>query len=228
MRIVICDKDMEQATDGKNRLLACAEKYGVEITVDIVTSGEQLLFYKDTKYADVDLIYTIYHLPKINGMDMAVALRKRGYIGDIIFCTHDPVHAREGYSVGALAYLLIDKETDETHETFFLKAVKNYQKRKEEIMSLSYHGERVNLPIDDIIYFEVLNHTVTVHYYKDGVEKTFECYSGLTKIAQQLSGKGFLRAHKSYLVSMKHIYKRTPDSLEMTNGDIIPIGKSVR
>jgi DNA-binding LytR/AlgR family response regulator len=95
-------------------------------------------------------------------------------------------------------------------------------------MTLSYHGERINILISDIIYFEVLNHTVTVHYYKDDTVEKFECYSGLTKIEKKLEGKGFVRVHKSYLVAERHIYKRMPDHIEMANGDRVPVGKIAR
>jgi DNA-binding LytR/AlgR family response regulator len=228
MKIVICDQDEEQSREGKALILECAERHGIEAKVDIARSGEQLLFFKDTKYADVDLIYMVYNLPKMNGMETAVELRRRGYIGDIVFYTDDPAHACEGYTVDALAYLIKGKESDETHEKVFCKAYRNFRKRQREIMTLSYHGEQIHILIEDIIYFEVLNHTVTVHYYKDGKAKTFECYSGLTKIENQLTGKGFLRVHKSYLVSEKHIYKKMPEQIEMSNGDIIPVGKNVK
>jgi DNA-binding LytR/AlgR family response regulator len=200
----------------------------VEVTIDIVRSGEQLLFYQDTKYADMDLIYIAYHLPKMNGMETAAALRKNGYVGNIVFYTEDPAHAREGYTVDALAYLLKNKERRATHEHVFLKALREYEQQHAERIMLSYHGEQIHIRIADILYFEVLNHTVTVHYLRDGKVQTFECYAGLNKFEKQLEGKGFLRVHKSYLISEQHVYKRFPDHLEMENGDIIPIGHNIR
>jgi DNA-binding LytR/AlgR family response regulator len=214
----------ERAMENRAFLTSCAEKNHVDATIDVVESGEKLLFYKDTKYAKLDLLYINYHLPKMTGMEVARELRRQGYIGDIVFWTSDPTHAREGYDVDALAYLLIGKETKVAREKVFMKAVARCQKRNGEMISFSRRGEQLNIPIEDILYFEVLDHTVTVHYYKNQIHETFEFYSSLSKIEKELSSKGFLRTHKSYLVAQDHIYKKMPDYLEMSNGDQLPIG----
>jgi DNA-binding LytR/AlgR family response regulator len=224
MKVLICDEVRERAMENRAFLTACAEKNHVDAMIDIVESGEKLLFYKDTKYAKVDLLYINYHLSKINGMEVARELRRSGFLGDIVFWTSDPTHAREGYDVDALAYLLIGKESKVTREKVFMKAVGRCQKRNGEVMTFSHRGEQLNIPIEDILYFEVLDHTVTVHYYKDQDHKTFDFYSSLSKIEKELANKGFLRTHKSYLVALDHIYKRKADHLEMSNGDELPIG----
>jgi DNA-binding LytR/AlgR family response regulator len=43
---------------------------------------------------------------------------------------------------------------------------------------------------------------------------------------ERLSNDGFLRTHRSYLVSEKHIIDRTFNKVTMVNGDIIPIGRT--
>jgi DNA-binding LytR/AlgR family response regulator len=224
MKVLICDEMRERALENKAFLTGCAERNHVDATIDVVESGEKLLFYKDTKYAKVDLIYINYNLTKTNGMEVARALRRGGYLGDIVFWTTDTAHAREGYDVDALAYLLIGKETKATRERIFMKAVGRCQKRGSEVISFSHRGEQRNIPIEDIVYFEVLDHTVTVHYYKNQNQETFDFYSSLSKIEKELANKGFLRTHKSYLVAQDHIYKKMPDYLEMSNGDQLPIG----
>jgi DNA-binding LytR/AlgR family response regulator len=212
----------------------CAAKHGIDVDIQMVESGKKLLFCSETKYADTDLIYIGYHLPDLNGMETAKRLRHSGYIGDIVFITADPTHADEGYSVDALAYLVAEsdglnaKETGKEFEEIFLKAWKHCQKRNREIMTFSYHGEHCNIPVDDIIYFEVLKHTVTVHYYKDKENKRFDFYSTLSKVEDWMANRGFLRTHKSYLVASKHIYKQAPHQIEMSNGDVLPIGRSFK
>jgi DNA-binding LytR/AlgR family response regulator len=228
MNILICDDDAAFASKCMMKLVALAAKHGIFVTFDIVESGKKLLFYKDTKYAKVDLIYMDYHLEDMNGIETAQKLRESGVTADIVFCTRDESHMQEGYDVDALHYLLKNKPEEAKFERAFLKAVKNYQNRNRENISLSFGRECRNVPIRDILYFEVRGRVVTIHYYKNEKIETFEFYSSLSKIEELLDGKGFLRIHASYLVAEQYIYRETQKEIEMQDGAIIPVGKKYR
>jgi DNA-binding LytR/AlgR family response regulator len=64
-----------------------------------------------------------------------------------------------------------------------------------------------------------------VHYLRNDKTETFEFYSTLTQISNQLEERGFERSHRSYLVNLKHIYRKEANHIEMVNGDVIPIGR---
>ncbi len=226
MKILICDNDADYVAECKSLLFGLAEKHNVNITVDTVESGNRLLFFKDTKYYKTDLIYIAYNLNGINGIETARRLRKGGETADIVFCTYDESHAIDGYEVDALSYILKKDISSPKFEDTFLKAVDRCKIRKGEIMTFTYCNEHCIVPIRDILYFEVHNRTVTVHYQKDGETETFDFNSSLSKVQDQLLGKDFVRIHGSYLVSHGHIHKGTSQSIEMVNGDVLPIGKT--
>jgi DNA-binding LytR/AlgR family response regulator len=226
MRILVCDADEHFAKRCQAELLALAEKHRVQATVDTVSSGERLLFYQDTKYADIDLIYMDYGSAQRSGIQTAWKLRKGGLNADIVIYGADASHAIEAYDVDALHYLVKDQVGSTKFEEVFLKAVRSYNRRRDEVISFSHGGERRTLPIRDILYFEVENRTVTVHYLQDQHTERFAFNSSLGEIAERLKGKGFIRNHSSYLAAEQHIRKRTAEQIEMSNGDQLPIGKS--
>jgi DNA-binding LytR/AlgR family response regulator len=226
MKILICDSDFGYVAECKSHLFVLAEKHKTDITVETVESGNSLLFFKDTKYSKIDLIYIAYSLSGLNGIETARELRRSGVTADIVFCTDDAAHAIDGYDVDALSYILKKNLTDKKFEDIFLKAMSRCKKRDKELMTFSHCNEHRVVRIDDILYFEVHNRTVTVNYLKDNETENFDFNSSLSKIEQQLEGKGFERNHGSFLVSTRYIHKATASQLEMINGDVLPIGKS--
>jgi DNA-binding LytR/AlgR family response regulator len=138
----------------------------------------------------------------------------------------DDSHMLDGYDVEAMYYIVKGQTDEEKLEEIFEKAVRHGKDRDVELLSLSCAGDHRNVPVRDILYFEVKQRIVTVHYFKDQQEAQFEFYSTLSKLDELLYGKGFLRIHASYLVATKFIYKRTQREIELVNGDRLPVGRS--
>lgn len=225
MKILICDDDRLYAQELKDKLTNLSKKYDIDLSIDISESGNNLLFYKDTKYNDVDLIYMDYYMPGKNGEQTAIELRSSGFVGNIVFCSVDEKHAMDGYDVGAIGYLVKNKFSDKKFEEVFFRARNSYQKRLEETLTFTHSGEKRTIAIKNILYFEVRQQIVTVHYYVNSKVKTFEFYSTLSDIYKKVSEKGFVQNHKSYLVAKKYIAKSTYSQIEMMNGDILPVGR---
>jgi DNA-binding LytR/AlgR family response regulator len=226
MQVLICDDDRNYAVQFGKQILAIAVRNKVDVTCDIVSSGKELLFFIGTKYRKVDLIYLDYHMEDLNGMETAIALRNKGVTADIVFNSNDSSYAIDAYDVDALGYIVKGKTSEAKCEEIFMKAVKRCRKRNDETITFSHCNEQRNIPIENILYFEVKNRTVTVHYLRNKKVETFDFISSLSKIEEKLAPKGFERSHSAFLVAKRHIYKRTQTQIEMVNGDVLPIGKS--
>ena len=228
MRIVICDNDVLCAEKCKSMLEKLSKKHDVNSTIEIVKSGKALIFCLETKFSKMDLVYLDVNMPDGDGLTTARELRKRNSAVDIVFYTVDETHAIEGYDVGALNYILKGKSDDDKFENVFLKAKSRAEERTTEIIALSCAGEHRNIQIKDILYFEVKDHIITVHYKNMENYDKFEFYSTLKKIEESLYGFGMQRIHNSYLVSPKYMLKKNQRQVEMTNGETLPVGKSFR
>jgi DNA-binding LytR/AlgR family response regulator len=224
MKVLICDDDQDYALKCKKRIKLLAKEQEIDVIVDIEENGRKLLDLYDTKYYEYDLIYLNYYMPGINGLDTAKELRRREYNGDIVLDSTDESNIIEGYDVDALYYLIKGKTSEEQFKHVFMKAINHFKKRENEIMTFFHKNNSREIPIDNILYFHVQDHIVTVHYLNERIEE-FKFYSTLSQIEQELSNNNFLRIHKSYLVSEKYISKKKSQVIELTNGDVIPIGR---
>lgn len=226
MQILICDDDVNSAERCKERLVQISKKHNTDVDIEIVESGKNFLLFMDTKFAKVDLIYLDIHMPDLDGIKTAMQFRKNNIAADIVFYTVDDSHAIDGYDVDALHYIIKGKTNDAKFEEIFLKALQRSKRRNVEVISVSCAGEHKNIPIQEIFYFEVQNHIITVSYGQLPDIQQFEFYSTLSKLEEFLFGKGFIRIHKSYLVSEKHIAKKTSKQVEMVDGKIFTVGRA--
>jgi len=230
MKILICDDNIRWIEQCKNQLNMLAKKNNISIEVLSVPSGTELLFFIDSKYIDVDLIYMDIHMPDIDGMETARILRSRGFHMDIVFYTEDASLASTAFDVEALNYLIKTEQSEVKFEQVFLKAFARSEKRSSEYIMFSCAGEHLQIATDKIRYFEVRNRVVTVYYLKDnGQPGNFEFYSSLSKIEEYLYGKMFVRIHNSYLVGEKYILQidlQKRRGVILTSGEVLPVGRA--
>ena len=226
MQILICDDDKNSAERCRERLVQISKKHNTDVDIEIVESGKNFLLFMNTKFAKVDLIYLDIHMPDLDGIKTAMELRKNNITADIVFYTVDDSHAIDGYDVDALHYIIKGKTNDAKFEEIFLKALQRSKRRNVEVISVSFAGEHRNIPIQEILYFEVQNHIITVSYGQLPEIQHFEFYSTLSKLEEFLFGRGFIRIHKSYLVSEKHIAKKNSKQVEMVDGKIFTVGRA--
>lgn len=79
------------------------------------------------------------------------------------------------------------------------------------------------IPISEILYFEILRHQLFVHL--NSGEK-LSMRGTLTELISQVSQRTFVQPHKSYYINMEYVDRLTKQNIVMTNGDLIPIGRS--
>ena len=89
-------------------------------------------------------------------------------------------------------------------------------------MSLSCAGETRNIPLTDILYFEVIRRIITVHYGSEA----FEFYSTMGKLENMLSQKGFVRIHRAFIVGHRHVASIKNNEVVMRDGTRLPVGRT--
>ena len=82
-------------------------------------------------------------------------------------------------------------------------------------------GERT-LYTDNIIYIESQGHKCMFLYMEKEIG-TYQIYEKLDKIEEMLSGYGFLRTHKSFLVNMKHVRTISNYLVTLDSGEELPV-----
>ena len=221
MNIFICDDSQEHVSLCRKTLLKLSERHDIHVKIKTFPSGEALLFEAEDAFSSVDLIYLDIRMPGPDGLETAKRLRKLGYPGDIVFFTVSRDYAIAGYDVNALHYVVKEQTSADKFEEIFLSAVERAQKRESEVLVLTCAGESRCIPVEDIRYFEIQQRIVTVVY----ADERFEFYSTMMRLEEQLFNRGFVRTHKSFLVSKRFIRSIDSTRVLLDTGEELPVGK---
>jgi len=180
----------------------------------------------------IDLVFLDVEMPGITGIDLLKSLKKAPAI---IITTAYRDFAIDAYELDAIDYLLKPVAFDR----FFKSISKYYQwygKEWNETKSSADAGMNqepfiyvrsdrkvLKLALNQILFIESLKDYVKIHL-KDEVVITKEKISHLEeKMPESL----FVRTHRSYLASVKHIKAFTAETVEI-GGNEIPIGRTYK
>lgn len=215
--VILCDDDVLFLSLLKERVAKTILKNNIKAKIYTYTAMEeisdQILKTCDIAILDIDFSGKNY-----SGLDIARHLREFRTDAVIIFATNYIEYAPEGYEVQAFRYIL-KSEISQKLEGYLEPAFAHLQASSETI-KFQINGEIVSIPLEHILYIEAQLHTVKVLVQSKDPKnpKEYIFYSSIGKLEQQLSEKGFLRIHKSYLVNMAHIRQYQCRKVLLDNG----------
>lgn len=193
----------------------------MEVTISSFSTGEQLLFHLSDNPNQADIIYLDILMGSLNGMDTAKKLREIKCKSEIVFLTTSEDYVYDAFDISPVHYLLKTATSPEKFEEVFLRAVELVRKKETDMFICEVANTQKVIPIKDISFFEIWKRVITVHY--NGKE-TVEFYSTMEELEKQLTDKGFVRIHRSFIVNLHYISKFQQNSLYLKTGENIPIG----
>lgn len=223
LHILICDDDYNMLSKMKTIVEEVLADFQTKVEIQAFTDARKIsrdtLASCDIALLDIDFENTSY-----NGMDIARQLRTLHSDAVIIFVTNFIEYAPEGYEVQAFRYVL-KRDLVENLKTAFQLAL---QQRNKETLQIQCEREIIALTLDDILYLEVQQHSVTA-FVRDATSiescKTYSFYASLSDLEEKLDLQGFLRIHKSYLVNMKYIKKFQCREATLAYGITLRVGE---
>lgn len=223
MKAVICDDDPQVCSQISTLMKCIAKQTGCLLEVSEYSTPNQLLFAMGDAEASVDILILDVLMPSMNGIEVARHLRIDGFTGVIIYLTRTADFAIQAFDVEAFSYILKkDGVLDDRIEKVLRKAIAVARKRQREYILLNGISQYCNVPIDEILYFEVNKHICTVHW---GKNRTFEFISTLDRVNAMLSEYGFVRVHRSFLVKSTAIVTFSSKQIELVDGSVIQVGR---
>ena len=166
-------------------------------------------------------------MPGLTGMEFLKTLANPPLV---IITTAYSEYALEGYEYAIVDYLLKPiaydrflKAINRVHERFKRKSPDSPITRKEDrdnVVFLKCDNTEHKIKLSDIKYIEGYGNFVNVHTQK----KVILVSEKMKTIEENLSGMGFIRVHKSYIVSLHKIERIEGNKIHI-QGKVIPIGR---
>lgn len=197
IRLAIVEDEADYVRQLTDYLKEYEKTIGEDLNVTIFRDGDGIL----EKYKPLyDIILMDIHMKFVDGMTAAEEIRKVDSRVIIIFITNMTQYAIRGYRVDALDYILKPVSYFAFCERLG-RAISRLGRRSSNFITLAVKGGILRLDTADIYYIESQGHNLI--YHTSSGEHTS---SGTMKLAEeQLTGFGFSRGNKSYLINLEHV-----------------------
>lgn len=218
--VAVCDD--EKSSRDYQKMLICqwAEKIGITVTVDLYTSAENFIFEAEDKI-EYDLLMLDIQMGKMNGVELARLLRKRGFAGSLVFLTGVRDYAIEGYEVGAVRYLLKPLKESDFYNVLDL-IYSDFARRGTEVFVFQQGGEVQKIPFEKIIYIEARGHYL--HLCCEDSEKEWKGTFGA--VEEEFEKHSFFCLRRGMLVNLAHVEKCSRTECLLSNGESIPVARN--
>lgn len=222
MKIIICDDERMDAERAKTILLSCKGVQEEDITILTPQEMHLGLEVQDIK-CDIAIMDIEYESRQFNGITLSKELNKKLPLCQIIYLTWVLEFAPEVYDT-IHCYFVLKQNEEKMLPRAMEKAIQIYcDQENHEIIELRNHGKMMYIRQTDIIYVERQDRIVQIHT----AQGAYQCYQSLTKILKLL-GRNFLRCHGGYVVNYNYIDTVMRESVILSNGTEIPIGRTYR
>ena len=214
MKLYLCDDEKKI----REEISASVLKYLPDAKLSIFSDGVSLLKQLEEEVCDILLLDI--DMPGLSGMEVAAKLAELPKKPLLIFVTNHDELVYESFRYHPFGFVrkqFLDEELD--------KALKDCAKELEQgrqHFNFRMDGKEVCLLLSELLYFESEGNYLKV--YTEDTEYRFR--STITVVGSTLKKDGFIRVHKGFLVNQSAIRLFGTDVVELTDGRVVPIGKT--
>lgn len=180
------------------------------------SSGQALLEAGE----DFDLVFLDIQMDPPDGLETARALRRRGDECRIVFLTVLRERVFDAFEVRAFDYLVKPVDPARLRRTLE-RALEDLDRRQTRTLLIQRGTAREVIPLEEIVYCEVLGRKVYLHREDGGV---LDYYDKLADLERRL-GSGFFRCHRSYLVNLDHVRGCGEGQVRLSGGGAVPVSR---
>lgn len=184
--------------------------------------------FKYISTQQIDLVLLDINMPEITGISFAKSINKNI---KIIFTTAYRDYAVEGFELKAVDYLLKPITYErllQAINTYFevytpQKEIQQSHETSNDFMFVRSERKMIRIDFDSIIYIESFSDYLKIHL----ANSTVVTRETISSIEVKLPFKKFLRIHRSYIISLKHLTSFTNDQVTIHQKSL-PISRSYK
>jgi DNA-binding LytR/AlgR family response regulator len=163
------------------------------------TSGTEALRALST--GSVDAVFLDIHMPAVSGLDIARAISRSSNPPAVVFVTADEEHALAAFELAAVDYLLKPIRAERLARSAGRIAELRDGGGSPEMITVDQGGTTKMIRRDDVTYVQAQGDYARLHT----ADASYLIRVPLADLEQQWAEAGFIRTHRSYLVSLKHV-----------------------
>jgi DNA-binding LytR/AlgR family response regulator len=177
---------------------------------------------------DIQLLFLDIQMPKLSGLDF---LRSAKPSIPVILTTAYPQYALDGFELNVLDYLVKPISFDRFYKAA-LRAKEYYEVRESnradrqaenEYFFIKADNKLVKIFLRDVLFAEALQNYVVIQT----IDKKYVTYLTFKTVEEYLTGSGFIKTHKSFIVAADRIETIEGNNIRIGHHDI-PISRNLK
>lgn len=221
LQIGICDDQQQARLTLQWKLERLLDRREIQGHIYKFSSGEELLGWMKKHPGELDLVFLDIEMQKINGMAAARKLREADSGLQIVFVTGYSDYVYDGYSVGALGYLL-KPAREQQLDDILTRALAALYRSSSEVYVCRNGDSFYRIPRTNILYFASDKRQIQCVTN----ECTYTFYGKLDEVERELTGGEFVRIHQRYLIRAGAVEHMSSSEVTLRSGLLLPISRS--
>lgn len=178
----------------------------VTVVGEAASATEALALVRGIPY---DIVFVDINMPGLNGLDFAAEMKSLDQPPAVVFVTAYSEHAVRAFDLEALDYLVkpVAEERLASCIERARRVIRGQAARAPEPapsrsrLFVDVGEKKVAVDFGDIVYFEALDDYARLHTEDD----SYLVQTSLKELSGRLTGHGFLRVHRKYLVNVEKV-----------------------
>ena len=220
INLAICDDDASVLSIVSGAVCSAFSKHGIDTEVDVFRRTRDLEIRM--KERDYDLIFLDIDMPGMDGITFAKRLRASNCRTDIIFISSREDKVFEALRTNPGGFVRKRRFLEDVPEIVDLW-LKNRPRKESLKLVIQSKEATYTFPLDTLLYIESSGKVQQIHVTNRKAPVTIR--RSMQDLEDSLTGSGFLRIHKGYLVNYKFIRRLEEDEAILTNDERIPLSR---
>lgn len=217
IQIAICSQDQEEQARLAQLLFGWFQSAGVLLRLASFATADA--FLQEYQPGDFGFIFLDANLAPTSGLELARHIRKCADSCQIVFLSQDGAAALSCYQVHPAGFFVKPVAAEALSE--LLQWNRGLFLHDMDSITVVSARLRRKVLLADILYVTVSGRTSRIRLLQEQVNTNCT----LNQLADQLPPSRFFRCHRSYVVNGAHVRKLTGRTLELDNGEQVPVSE---
>ena len=225
LKVAVCDDESRAISVISASVESVFKDYNTEIELETFNSPGKLL--ESLASRGYDLIFLDICMPEMDGIELGKQLQKNECNAELVFVSSRMDRMFDTFSVQPFGFVRKNHFLDDIAEVIS-RYVDSRKAKTDESRFAHFKDQQGMVAIDvtHVTYIECIRNTQVLHF--EDARPEHKLYSRMETLEEELKRFDFLRVHKGYLVACRFIRRFDSNSVILTTGEEIPVGRSRR
>ena len=220
-RVAVCDDDQAALGIIASSLKDIFAAHGIEASTSLFSSAVELSACMGTRR--FDLLLLDIDMPELDGIEFARRLREQHDLVDIMYISNREDRVFDSLRMAPVGFIRKSRFLQDMSEVVgaYIEQRRSRQRRSTVVLR---DGDAVYpIKIVEIVYIEGQRKQQMVHV--EGRAEPIALSRTMADLEEELSGEGFMRIHKGYLLNYRYVQLIDAGEAVLTTGERLPVSR---